>query len=84
MPPTSVFPQFIDVRAVVQALFENTPTFGPVVIVPDDATFWLMVTAAIVKPVSAIAATVRAIIKYFEFLKIAIGCFSSPIHKLIY
>jgi hypothetical protein len=84
VPPTSKDPQLIEVMALVQALFENTPTFGPVETVPEDVKLWLTVTAATVKPVSAIAATVRTTTKYFEFLRIAIGCFSSPIQKLIY
>jgi hypothetical protein len=65
-------PQFIDVMAVVQALLEYTPTFGPVVIVPEDDTLWVMVTVANVKPATATAATVNIIIKYFVGLVIAI------------
>ena len=32
-------PQFTVVKALVHALFEYTPTFGPAVIVPEEGTF---------------------------------------------
>jgi hypothetical protein len=60
-------PQLIEVIMLVQALLEYTPTFGLDVIVPEDDTLWLTVTAAIVKLVSAIAATVKIAIKPDNF-----------------
>jgi hypothetical protein len=65
-------PQLIDVIAVVQALLENTPTFGPAVIVPEDCIPWLTVMAANVKPATAIAAAVKSTTRYFEVLRVAI------------
>jgi hypothetical protein len=65
-------PQLIAVIALVQALLEYTPTFGPAVTVPEDDTLWLMVTAAIVVSATASAATVKRITVNFEALAIAI------------
>jgi hypothetical protein len=64
-------PQLIEVIAVVQALLEYTPTFGPAVIVPEDDTLWVTVIAANVKPATATATAVNITIKYFEVLAIA-------------
>jgi len=68
-------PQFIEVMLSVQALSEYTATFGLVVMVPEDDTLLLTVTAAIDKPAKAIAATVKMTAKYFETLAIAMCCF---------
>jgi hypothetical protein len=65
-------PQFIEVIALVQALLEYTPTFGPAVIDPEDDTLWLMVMAAIVVSATASAATVKRITVNFEALANAI------------
>jgi hypothetical protein len=67
--PTSIDPQFIEVIAVVQALSEYTPMFGPVVICEDDAP-WLTVKTAAVKPDSAIATVVRTTTKYLPAIAI--------------
>jgi hypothetical protein len=75
-------PQLIEVIALVQALLEYTPTFGPVVIVPEEDTLWLMVMAAIVVIATASAATVKRITVNFEAFTIAI-LFSS-LSKLLY
>jgi hypothetical protein len=69
-------PQLIEVTALVQALLENTPTFGPVVIVPEDVKVWVTVTAANVKPATAITTTIKATTKYFEALVISIWYFN--------
>jgi hypothetical protein len=61
-------PHLIEVIALVQALLEYTPTFGPTVIVPEDDTVWVTVTVANVKPASATAATVKTTIKPDNFL----------------
>ena len=65
-------PQLIDAMLFVQALLEYTPTFGPVVIVPEDVKVWLTVTAANVKLASATVTAVKMTTKYFELLAIAI------------
>jgi len=39
--------------------------FGPALIVPEDEMFWLIVTAATVKPATAKAATVKIITSNF-------------------
>ena len=44
--------------------------FGVVEIVPEEARFWLTLTAARVEAVSASAATVRMITSHFERLTI--------------
>ena len=36
LEPACIVPQFSDVIGRVQALFEYTPTFGPVWIVPEE------------------------------------------------
>jgi hypothetical protein len=65
-------PQLIEVTAVVQALLEYTPTFGPDVIVPEEDMLCVTVMAAIVVSATASAATVRRITVNFEALAIAI------------
>jgi hypothetical protein len=61
-------PQLIEVIAVVQALFEYTPTFGPVMIVPEDDMLRLTVMVATAKPDRAIAETAKMITKLNSFL----------------
>ena len=58
--------------AVVQALLEYTPTFGPVVIVPEDDMLRLTVMVATAKPDRAIAETAKTIIKFNSFLCIVL------------
>jgi hypothetical protein len=65
-------PQLIEVTAVVQALLEYTPTFGPVAIVPEEDTLWVTVMAAIVVSATASAATVKRTTVNFEALAIFI------------
>jgi hypothetical protein len=72
-------PQVIEVIALVQALLENTPTFGPAVIVPEEDTLWLMVMAAIVVIATASAPTVKRITVNFEAFAIAIFCSPSKV-----
>jgi len=66
LSPGCIDPQLIEFIWLVHALFEYTRTYGPVVIVPEDGMFWLTVVAAIVKPATAMAATVRIIAVSFE------------------
>ena len=66
----------------VQPLSEYTVRFGEVVIVPVEVKFWLTVMAAKVEPASAKAAIVRAIIKIFEVLSVAM-CVAPLLQELI-
>jgi hypothetical protein len=73
-------PQLIEVIAVVQAVFEYTPTFGPAMIVPEDDMPWLTVMVAIAKPDRAIAETAKTIIKLNNFLCIILHHHSIRAH----
>jgi hypothetical protein len=45
-PPAAIDPQLMDVTTFVQLASENTPMFGDVVIVPEEAISWRTTTAA--------------------------------------
>ena len=60
-PPAVKVPQFIELKEVVQALFENTPRFADVVTCPLDDRLWLVVMAAKVVNVRATAIKTKII-----------------------
>jgi hypothetical protein len=60
-PPAVSDPQFMELREVVQALFEYTPKFAEVVTCPLDGRLWEVVMAAKVVNVKAIAIRTKII-----------------------
>jgi hypothetical protein len=76
-PPAVKDPQFMELREVVQALFEYTPKFAEVVTCPLDDRLWEVVMAAKVVKVKASAIKTKiitdAVTESFIF-----GVFCSP------
>jgi hypothetical protein len=61
LAPAFKDPQFIEVRALLQALSEYTPKFAETFTAPLDGTFWVELMAAKVVSVNAIATVTKAI-----------------------